>query len=443
VVGVDKADNQNLRHEADRLRPLGVEVVLGVSTPPERDFRLAVLSSALPVNTSLVEAVLRNKVPLMSELELGLEQSKCLSIAVGGTNGKGTTAELVERVLVHNHRKALLSGQRSRPVCSVIERTRDLDYLILQIDSFQLEITEFLRPSIAVLTGLAPDHLDRYGSAECYIRANARLFCNQQAFDWFIVQREALTLLRAMELPVPAKIITYSTDDRSADLYLERGLIVSRIPHWSRALLEMDHCQLRGPHNAENLMAALAVGYVLRLPLEGMLAPLKTYAAGPHRFELVAEIDGVQYINDSKATNVGALHKSLCAARPGQGGEPNLWLIAGGKEKGLDFHDVGPLLASRVKRAFLIGEASARMHSAWKVFTACTMVDSLVEAVAEAARIATSGDVVLLSPACAGWDQFRNHQHRGEVFCQAVKSIGRGVRGGTPNMGRKMQITRQ
>ena len=289
VVGVDKADNQNLRQEADRLRPLGVEVVLGVSAPPERDFRLAVLSSALPVHTPLVKAVRRNKVPLMSELELGLEQSKCLSIAVGGTNGKGTTAELVERVLVHNHRKALLSGQRSRPVCSVIERTRDLDYLILQIDSFQLEITEFLRPAIAILTGLAPDHLDRYGSADDYIRTNARLFRNQQAFDWLIVQQEALASLRAMDLPVPAKMITYSADDRNADLYCERGVIASRIPHWCGPLLEMDHCQLRGPHNAENLMAALAVGYVLRLPLEGMLGPLKTYTAGPHRFEVVAD----------------------------------------------------------------------------------------------------------------------------------------------------------
>ena len=438
VVGVDKADNQNLRHEADRLRPLGVEVVLGVSAPPERDFRLAVLSSALPLNTPLVEAVLRSKVPLMSELELGLEQSRCLSVAVGGTNGKGTTAELVERMLVHNHRKALLSGQRSRPVCSVVEKTGELDYLILQVDSFQLEITEFLRPAIAVLTSLAPDHLDRYGSTGDYARANARLFRNQQAFDWFIVQREALAVLRALNLPVPAKTITYSAGDRSADLHLERGLIVSRIPHWSGPLLETGHCQLRGPCNAENLMAALAVGYVLRLPLEGMVGPLKTYAAGPHRFELVAEINGVQFINDSKATNVDALHKSLCAARPGQGSEPNLWLIAGGKDKGLDFHEVGSLLARRVKRAFLLGEASARMHAAWRVFTPCTLAGSLVEAVAEAAKNATAGDVVLLSPACSGWDQFRNHEHRGEVFCQAVKSIGRGVRGDTPNIGRRI-----
>ena len=199
-------------------------------------------------------------------------------------------------------------------------------------------------------------------------------------------------------------------------------------------LLDMEHCQLRGPRNAENFIAALAVGYALRIPMEGMMAPLKTHSAGAHRLELVAEINGVQYINDSKVTSVDALHNAICATRPGTGGEPNIWLIAGGKDKGMDFHDVVQLLSQRVKRAFLLGESSKRMHDAWSVFTPCTTAHSLLEAVAEAAKNATSGDVVLLSPACSSWDQFRNHQHRDEVFCQAVKSIGRGVRGSTPNI---------
>jgi UDP-N-acetylmuramoylalanine--D-glutamate ligase len=181
-------------------------------------------------------------------------------------------------------------------------------------------------------------------------------------------------------------------------------------------------------------MAALAVGHVLRLPVESMADPLKTYNAGRHRLELVAEIDGVQFINDSKATNVDALQKAIRAARPGPDGEANLWLIAGGKDKGLGFDDVGPLLSKRVKRAFLLGEVRERMRAAWGVFTPCTFAGSLLEAVAEAAKNATSGDVVLLSPACSSWDQFRNHQHRAEVFCQAVKSIGRGVHCGTPKI---------
>jgi UDP-N-acetylmuramoylalanine--D-glutamate ligase len=247
------------------------------------------------------------------------------------------------------------------------------------------------------------------------------------------VQSETLARLHELNLPVPAKVVTFSAEDRDADLHLDRGLVVSRIPNWSGPLLDTQHCQLRGPHNAENIMAALAVGHVLRLPVENMGAPIKTYTAGPHRCELVAEINGVQFINDTKATNVDALHKTIRATRPGPRGEPNLWLIAGGKDKGLEFHDVGPLLSQRVKRAFLVGEAGQRIRAAWRLFTPCTVANSLLEAVAEAAKNATSGDVVLLAPACSSWDQFQNHQHRGEVFCQAVKSIGRGVRGDTPN----------
>src|SRR5207302_3198498 len=142
--------------------------------------------------------------------------------------------------------------------------------------------------------------------------------------------------LRELDLPEAAKTITFSTTYREADIHMERGLLLSRIPNSSGPLLDMDHCQIRGPHNAENLVAALAVGHVLRLPLETMVDPFKTYSAGPHRFELVEEINGVQFINDAKATNVDALHKALLAARPGAGGAANIWLIAGGQDKGLE-----------------------------------------------------------------------------------------------------------
>ena len=440
VTAVDNADTADLRDGADKLRPLGIEVALGVSTPPDRDFGLAVLSPAVGTNTELVQAVLRSKVPIISELELGFQQSNCLSIAVAGTNGKGTTAELVERVLTTNDRKTILCGHRARPLCSVVEQTKDLDFLILQVNAAQLELTEFFRPAVAVLMNLAPDYLDRYAGIADYVRASARLFRNQQAFDWAIVQSEALARLRELDLPVPAKTITFSANDREADIHLERGLLLSSIPNWSGPLLDMDHCQLRGPHNAENLMAALAVGHVLRLPLETMVDPLKTYTAGRHRFELVAEINGIEFINDSKATNVDALHKALLAARPGQGGEANIWLIAGGADKGLEFHDVGPLLSQRVKHAYLMGEASEKIRAAWSLFTPCKVVDSLLEAVTEAVRNAASGDVVLLSPACSSFDQYRNYQERGEIFCQTVKSIGRGMQSGDPNINGKTPV---
>jgi UDP-N-acetylmuramoylalanine--D-glutamate ligase len=341
---------------------------------------------------------------------------------------------LVERVLLSNHRKTILCGHRARPVCSVAEQTKELDFLILQVNAAQLETTDLFRPAVAVLMNLAPDDLDRYEGVTDYVRANARLFRNQQAFDWAIVQSEALARLRELDLPVPAKTITFSAQDREADIHLERGLLLSSIPNWSGPLLDIDHCQIRGPHNAENLMAALAVGHVLRLPLETMVDPLKTYTAGPHRFELVAEINGIQFINDSKATNVDALHKALLAARAGQAGEANVWLIAGGADKGLEFHDIGPVLSKRVKHAFLMGEAGEKIRAAWSLFTPCMVVNSLLEAITEAVKSAASGDVVLLSPACSSFDQYRDYQERGEIFCQLVKSIGRGMQSSDPNI---------
>jgi UDP-N-acetylmuramoylalanine--D-glutamate ligase len=433
VVAVDSDDTEDLRSRAASLRPLGVEVTLGVTAPPKGLFSLAVLTPAVAANTRLVQAVKRDKIPLIGELEFGYQQTKCLSIAIAGTNGKGTTAELVERILLHNQHKTVSSGHCGRPICSVVEQSKDLDFVVLQVNSFQLEATEFFRPAVAVLMNVSANHLDRYGNEDDYVRAIARLFLNQQPFDWAIVQSEALARLRSLDLPVPGKIITFSATDTEADIHLERGLLLSRLPNWAGPLLDMDHCLLRGPHNAENLMATLAIGHVLRIPLERMMEPLKTYSAGPHRCELVAEINGVKFINDSKATNVDALQKALLAA-PGQGGAPNVWLIAGGKEKGLEFHDVGPLLSKRVKRALLIGEASEKIRSAWSLFTPCAVFNSLVEAVFEAAKNAASGDVVLLSPACSSFDQFRSYQERGELFCRTVKSISRGIGIGNPYM---------
>ncbi len=326
-------------------------------------------------------------------------------------------------MLARHRLKTLAAGNIGLPLCSVVERTRELDMLVLEVSSFQLETTRFFRPAIGVLLNLTPDHLDRYPAMADYMRAKARLFANQQAFDWAIVQSEALAQLRALNVEIPSKIITFSAANRRADIWLDRGLLISRIEGWAGPLLDMEHCLLRGPHNAENLMAALAVGRVLRIPLESMVESLKTYAPAAHRCEVVADINGVKFINDSKATNLDALHKALLSIPPAPGGEPNVWLIAGGKDKGLEYHDIGPLLSQRVKGTFLMGETRERIRAAWGLFTPCALVGSLLEAVQDAAHKAVAGDVVLLSPACSSFDQFQNYQHRGEVFRQAVKNF--------------------
>jgi UDP-N-acetylmuramoylalanine--D-glutamate ligase len=192
----------------------------------------------------------------------------------------------------------------------------------------------------------------------------------------------------------------------------------------------MERGRIRGPHNAENVMAALAVGHVLRIPLEEMVEAVETYPPAAHRCERVSERGGVVFVNDSKATNLDAVAKALQAMPPGRGGEANVFLIAGGQDKGFEFHDIGPLLSRRVKGAFLLGATREKLRAAWGLFTPCTLVGSLLEAVQLAAASAVSGDVVLLSPACSSFDMFQNYQHRGDVFRNAVRQVTERAVGG-------------
>jgi UDP-N-acetylmuramoylalanine--D-glutamate ligase len=424
VTAVDNADTAALRSQAQSLRALGVETLLGQALPPDGPFDLVVLSPGVPAVNPLVREVARRGVPVISELELGWQQSYCASVAITGTNGKTTTTELVERMLAQNHLQTLAAGNIGLPLCAVASRTRELDYLTLEVSSFQLETIEHFRPALGVLMNITPDHLDRYDGMESYARAKGRLFMNQQPFDRAIIQSEALARLRDLGVTIPSKVITFSATDRTADLCLDRSLLLSRLPDWPGPLLDMARCRLQGPHNAENLMAALAVGRALRLPLEGMVEALCSYQPAPHRCERVAEIGGVSYVNDSKATNLDAVAKALLTMPAGPDpGRPNVWLLAGGKDKGFEFHDIGPLLSQRVKGAFVFGETREKIRAAWSLFTSCALVGSLLEGFSEAAKQAVSGDVVLLSPACSSFDQFQNYQQRGDVFRQAVQRL--------------------
>ncbi len=425
VVVADFADTPELECHAAPLRARGIDVRLGVTEVPADTFDLVVVSPGVPSNNPVLCAMGERGVQVIGEFELGYQHSLCLNIAITGTNGKTTTTEMVQRLLTAHRLKTLAAGNIGTPVCSLVEQTRDLDFLTLEASSFQLETIQYFRPAIGVLLNLTADHMDRYTGMADYALAKARLFMNQQPFDWAIVQSEALAQLRALKADIPSKVITFSANNRRADIHLDRGLILSRLDDWTGPLLNMEQCRISGPHNAENLMAALAVGRVLRLPLETMVESLKTFEPAVHRCELVADINGVKFVNDSKATNLDAVQKALLSMPQAAPGEPNVWLIAGGRDKAFEYYEIGPLLSQRVKGAFLIGETREKIRAAWSLFTPCTLADTLVEAVQEAARGAVAGDVVLLSPACSSFDQFRNYQHRGDVFRQAVVNLQR------------------
>ena len=265
--------------------------------------------------------------------------------------------------------------------------------------------------------------MDHYGSMAEYVKAKARIFANQQPFDWAIIQSEALAQIRSLGIEIPSKIINFSASNRRADISLDRGLIVSRVPGWEGPLMDFTECQLQGAHNAEILMAALAVGRVFRIPLEQSVDILRNHPPLPHRCELVAELDGVSYINDSRCTNLAALKKSLSSMKSGSGGSQNIWLLAVGRDKGGAYHDIGPLLSQRVKAVFLMGETRENLRAAWSLFTPCLLVDSLEEAVLQSAEMAEEGDVILLSPASEDSGSVNGYQHRGEMFRRSVELL--------------------
>jgi len=264
VLGVDTADTPALRETSARLAALGVEVRLGASHAPEGRFDLAVLSPGVPADLPLLAEVRALGIPILGELELGYRESLCLNVAITGTDGKTTTTRLIEAVLRNSHRKTVAAGNVGTPLCSVVDQTRDLDLLTLEVSSFQLEAIEYFRPTIAVVMNIAPDHLDRHGTMEAYVRAKGQIFRNQQPFDWAVLQSGALERFRAAGVEIPGKLVTFSATDPGADLHLDRGLLISRLPGWEGPLLDIDQCRLSGPHNAENCMAALAVGRILR-----------------------------------------------------------------------------------------------------------------------------------------------------------------------------------
>jgi UDP-N-acetylmuramoylalanine--D-glutamate ligase len=432
VVAVDRSDTPALREATQTLRRAGVQLELGATALPDLPFDLAAIDPAVSPQDPLLAGLVQHGVPVIGELELGFQQARCLSLVVAGTNGKSSAADLIQRLLTHEHRQAVICGPAAQPACAVVNQSRALDFLIFEANARQLEATRALHPAVSVLLNLAaPPHHD-YASHGDYVRAHARLFASQQSSDWAILQREALAQLQALGLPPRGKVVTFSTEDREADLYFERGLLISRIEGWSGPLLDMDHCRLRGPHHAENIMAALLVGRALRLSLDAMLEAVKPAPPLPHCCEPVAERDGVRFLSDALAGNMHALSQALRAIPQASGGLPNIWLIAGGREEAADFHAVGPLISQRVKGAFLIGEAREALRAAWGLFTPCMLAGALAEAVAQAAKRALPGDVVLFSPGCASGASGSVGLERGEVYRQAVEVICKGDKRGHP-----------
>ncbi len=419
VVRDESADDQ-LQERAMSLRRLGVRVELGNQFDRSTRFDLAVLSPGIAPGRPIVREVLTQNTPLLSELELAYRFCLCPIVAVTGTNGKTTTTELIAAMLAGCDKRTMAAGNIGHAFSDAVETSAGLDAVVLEVSSFQLEKIEQFRANVAVLLNITPDHLDRYESMDEYAAAKSFIFMNQQPEDTAVVSVETLEKLQQMGIALKARRITFSAYNREADVWLDwfdNDTIWCRLPECRGILLKMGETNLRGVHNAENVLATLATGLAMGLPVSQMREAICSYCPQPHRCEFVAEIDGVTYINDSKATNVDAVEKAL-RSLPGRS-----VLIAGGRDKGLDFTPLKEVVAEKAKLAVLIGEAQNKMWRAWSKVVPCVRAFSMEEAVRVAAGHAHRGDTVLLSPACASFDMFENYEHRGEEFKRQVFNL--------------------
>jgi UDP-N-acetylmuramoylalanine--D-glutamate ligase len=379
------------------------------------------LSPGVPPTHAMVVAARRRGLPVLSELEIAWRIAEAESagrhrwVAVTGTNGKSTTTAWIAEILRFGSRRVALAGNIGAPLSGFLRDRAPRDF-VCELSSFQLETVERFRPDVAVLTNVTPDHLDRYASMEEYASTKERIFSNQRENDFAVVNADDPVACRVRPR---ARRVPFSR--RAAVLggtWCEKGRLFSEARGPRRDVLAADRLALPGAHNLENALAALAATECLEAPAAAIEKGLTGFHGLPHRMQLVLDAGGVQWVNDSKGTNVGATVKSLEGRR-----EKSVLLILGGRDKHGDFGLLAAPIARTARAVLTIGEAAPKIEEAISGSVPVESCATMEKAVARAAELARPGDTVLLSPACASFDQYGNFEERGAHFADLVRRL--------------------
>ncbi len=419
VTASDTKSGDELRNEIPLLLDHGITVETGGHG--ERTFRgqdLIVVSPGVPVDAPKLVQARALGGTVVGEVELAAQFLPGPIVAITGSNGKTTTTTLAGEVLTASGFPALVGGNIGTPAISLAERATPETVIVLEVSSFQLETIQTFRPKIAVVLNVTPDHLDRHRTFEAYVDAKARIFENQQASDFAVLNADDPTCV-TMASRTRAQAFWFSRQKEvKQGAWVRDGNIVFRDGAGQREILQVSEIPLKGAHNLENVLAAVCAGALMGCAAEKIRQAVRDFKAVEHRLEFVATIGGVDYYNDSKATNVDATIKAL------ESFPANIHLILGGKDKGSDYSVLNDLLRQRVKRVYTIGAAAGKIESQI-VFPKGEIVhaETLENAIRKAHAVAKPGDVVLLAPACASFDQFKNYEQRGKVFKEVVAGL--------------------
>ncbi|HEV2196085.1 MAG TPA: UDP-N-acetylmuramoyl-L-alanine--D-glutamate ligase [Candidatus Acidoferrum sp.] len=382
------------------------------------DADLIIPSPGVPADAPLLKFARSKGVTIWSEIELAWHFLKGRLIGITGSNGKTTTTSLIEHILKSAGFSTILAGNIGTPLISCVEKTSEKAVTVAELSSFQLELIEKFRPSISVFLNLTPDHLDRHHTLESYGAAKARIFENQTESDSSVLNADDPGT--TPYAPAKPQLFWFSRKQRVAQgAFVKESEILFRREGAEETILKLTDIPLAGAHNVENVLAAVAAARLAGAEPSAIAKGVRSFAGVEHRLEFVAEIGGVRFYNDSKATNVDATLKAL-EAFPGR-----ILIILGGKDKGSDYTVLQAPLREKAILALLIGAAADKIEKQIAGSVAIEQAGTLERAVDTAAHAARAGDVVLLAPACASFDQFQNYEHRGRVFKELVHQLER------------------
>jgi len=414
----DSASSEKLQSSLSQFQSEKIEYETGKHTARVYECELMVISPGVPSNAPVVLEARKRDIRVISELEVSSWFCRSPIVAITGANGKTTTTTLIGRILDHAKKKHVVAGNIGTAFSSVVLELAETDIVVLEVSSFQLDHIETFRPKISALLNITPDHMDRYDhSMEKYAASKAKIFQNQRSEDVLIYNSDDEWTNRIIPQAKSRKIAFSIRQKLNEGAFVEKEKLVTSLGGVKTGIIDIDRIFIKGKHNLYNSMAAVLAGQLLGVESDSLRSTLEEFKGVEHRLEFVREIDKVRYYNDSKATNVDSVWYALQAFR-----EP-IVLLLGGRDKGNDYSRLTELVKKQVKAIVAIGESAGKVEQEFSNTVSIKKAGTMDEAVATAHSIAQSGDIVLLSPACASFDWFKNYEHRGQVFKELVKNL--------------------
>lgn len=420
VLVLEIEENKEKIERASELDKIGVKTIFGEHDSDYLEgIELIIVSPGIPNHIPFIEIARGRHIKIWSEIELAYNFIFCPIIGVTGTNGKSTTTSMIGQILKTAGYHTIVAGNIGNPACSIIDDLKSDSYLVLELSSFQLENIVSFKPHISVMLNIRPDHLDWHQDFAGYLKSKEKIFSNQSFFDFAVLNYDDQNVRKISPIN-KTQIIAFTRKMQLENgIYLENGSLVSHF-HKKETICSVDELSLKGIHNLENAMAATGASLACGIPVNPIAEVLKSFKGLEHRLEFVSTINGIDYYNDSKATNPDSTEKALSAFK-----NPII-LLLGGKNKGNSFQSLNKEISrSTVKEVVLFGEAAEKLNEEiTDIEKRWVKEGNFKDILKKAQKNAENGDIILLSPACASFDMFKDFEERGKIFKETVRKMG-------------------